>query len=616
MVEYSKWKLWDEPRKSKARRSAVIVLDGAKWVASTVKLSDDGTIPDRSIIYSGDGKELVGTYSNKRTFSESRLVKSGDETKASGLTPLTYITLYSDKNTFEEEEKMGGNNIGGSQGLEGIGSAEDLLKELEQEGQQVGAPAGGLESASSFTGDAAPATTEKKQPEKLFSDKIQSVLDKTEIANLDKLWIYNYAEGEFFGYIMNADSKIEFNLRPVPVKGPNGEKQLVEGAPQNIVEHYKTHNKILDNAYVKTEYRLGVRQSRPSKILAVALGMNIRGLVDQNLLREAGRDVMPDTSKPDVRKNLILNEAQYLTFLTQYFGKGIKESKATHGNYASVLNVVPVFSNRSSSNTGIENKKTKIRRKLKPVSGRSSLFLPNNYLPITTFETVSVEGNLSPEQAKDVNFSAFYKVVDSPVVKNLNATKFELMNEEDRANITKVDARTFESRYFTPDAAQRIGVEVKPFWDSSAEPLSASEIEIPLRFEKPKKDGSGSTFPFRKYKTTDEAVHSDPMLRGKASLFSGKFDTFINAVGTDVINLESLSELTRRSSTRGSSKQTIDNETLLKLEMGKADRWFGNEETLEFADAGGNDLAQVSNQIYQLQVEIDREYKNQTAGAR
>lgn len=588
--EISQFKKLSDKKKRRLRKKAIVVIDGALWAATNFPVESD-VLPENIIIYSGNG-ESVGKY-NRRTFSESNVERPSDQEKPAGLAAYSYTTLFNNITEFEEEKETMEENTQGGQ-FDFDQEMQQLAAELENGKEGTGeAP---LQNVETFAPVPKTGNT-KKESEPVLNEAITAALNKTEVAKPALLQIHNKAKGKFFGYIVNQAERIEFSLRKTAVK-INGEKQLVPGAPPGVAEQFRMNKKI-DPSYLRYEFTLGVRQTRPGKILGVALAIPLSGYIDNMKFREGGLVLGPEGDDHTL-KHLVLSADQYATFMAQYFGQGIAEDPATHGSYAGLLKLEPTATRKKVKGkyTGV----TTYNRKLKSV-GRTSLILPNNHLPLKTFETVDVsKGRLDASTLADVNRSAFHHIVNASVPKNMTMTKYEAMNEEHRAKITKIDATTIESTFFTAKDAEREKLDVKPYYDPKGESLEV--IKIPIKREAVKADGTPGPFRYVSYNTLDDAIIKDEQLKNKASLYSGEYDAFINAVGTDLINVESLRELTRKTggSKRNSKKEVFDPEKMLKMELNLASGALS--EYLEVADAPKVDFEQVNNQLYEIKVNL------------
>lgn len=590
-VTISEFKKWSEAKKISRRRSVIIVVDGATWAASDIAFTGND-VPKGSVIHSGNGK-IVGKYIRQKTFSEYKLVDDPDPSKPKGLAVTRSVTAYSN-NHFEEEERM--SNLDGLN----LGALQEELETKEQEQGAAAAGAGaGLTPMTEYgTGGApagTPATTpnpEAAQAAKL-SQAVADALGSHEVGSPTKLHMYNRVHGKLTGYIVAEDARIEFNLRPVAVV-VDGKKQLEAGTPEHIHTEYTSTGKVASE-YVKKRYKIGARQTTPGRVEAVVVKIPVSGMVENTRFRKS-EEIVPDNDGKDTTlKTLILPRLTYVSFLGQYFGAGIKEDPATHKELAGeaiVVNVQRVITEGGKP-------KTRVHRKLVN-RARKSLITPHNYLPLKTYETVSLNSNFDEATEADLNRSAFLTLANSNAPKK-SQTKLSLVEDEDQGKIEKIDATTVKSRFITRNSSERIDLKIKPFWgDKGSEPLQ--EIRLPLKEEvdrKGKAAEGGPTYRYIKYNALDSKTLQNPLLEKKTSLRSGEFDIFIEAVGRDLLTVDRLRELTRRKTS--GSQTTLSNEMMIKMEIGLAQKWINPE--LVTTGTNREEQAAISDQIYSLLME-------------
>lgn len=581
VIPYSQFSALSGREQDKLRDKVAVVIDGALWAGSDPLIEGEG-IPSYATIFSGDGvkvaKHIRGTKFGVYNVDEDR-----------GLSVDDYIHLYT-KQSHEEDQSMADEQqMGGVQGLEGL-SVQDLERELGG-----GSPAaGGAAPApmTSFDQGGAQAAGEGGGDTPLLNTGITDVLRNKQVANPFGLQMWNRAKGRLVGYVVNQDARIEFTTKSVPIVR-DGMNVLIPSAPAHVKEQFTRGDKVA-REYLQTEYTLGVRQTKPGKVVGMVLTIPVGGFIDLIKFREPG-DLRADESKPEL-KTLLLAKDVYPSFLEFYYGKGIIEHEATHGGAEAAGEVHQVQNPRYKRVENSPTNKNVISRVLK-TSKRKSLIIRSNYLPIKTYETIELGGNLTDEQIATLNTSSFYSLVNAKTPKNMTATKFELLSPEDKTKVQR-GPNGITSRFFTNNASERVNIEVKPFYDKDADFLD--KLEIPVKVERITKDTGNVTYRYVTYSTVDEKVINDPNLRNKASLYSGRFQAFLSAAG-DAVNLDSLRDLVRRSTRGGAATASISNEDVIKMQLGLANHWI-DEDILEFADKPEGGYSAITDKIYALQL--------------
>jgi hypothetical protein len=565
VFEISEFSRLSRKERESVRDSAIVVIDGHGWVASDSPIDDFDKIPEGINIYSGNGIK-VGKHIRRTKFGVYQVGESG-------LIAEDYSHLYN--KTKEEVENME------------IQNADNMTLEALQAslmGSQAQAPQADVQPLDAFSDDSA-----SKKKDTALRKEIAEAIENHKISRPFYVQIFNKTHGKMIGYVVNAAERIQFDIKSAPAI-VDGKQQLnAKGQQDPAVRDKFMRGEKVSREYLQTEHRLAAKQTRPGKTLAVVLAIPLGGFVDMMDFRQPG-DLRPNESQKDL-KYMMLDSQVYPTFLDLYFGQGIKEDPATHGNAAGEVEQITSYRNKMVK--GTPTTKSFLSRTLK-TSSRKSLILPTNHIPIKTYETIRLDAVLTQEQVDLLNVSSFEKLFRST---NEAAPKYNLLAPEFRNLINRDENGRITSGYFTTDVANRVQLEVQPYWgDKTSEPLSV--IEIPVKELRESKSGKAPYWRYITYDTTNEATINDPEKRAKTSLYSGKYDAFIKAAN-GAVTLESLRELTRRTPRGTKNTNVLSNEVVLKLQLGAAEKWF-DPSLVEFSNQSDVGLDSIQEKIFAI----------------
>lgn len=569
-VELSTFKSWSSEKQRRARDSALVVVDGAVWAASDIPLASAG---DRRVasIYSGNG-EGIGLYTQQRSFAEYEMSAPRQDGEPQALSLVASTVLY-DATNLKEDFAM-------NQNISDPGQLEDLLADLEQ---QEAAKAPALNQSESFNNAPSTDVTAPTTGAGL-SDSVKAQLSGVQRAKADLLYVFNGQHAKMMGYIVGEEARIEPVLRAVPLE-QGGKKVLEESAPPDVREKFNTTNSA-PIAYLQKQYEWGWRQTTPGRIEAAIIDMPLGGMVDYLQFQQPG-DIKFDSSNTTMKKVVIPYKALF-TFLNNYLRTGLKEAVETHGQFASI--VKPDFTAKNKTENGVT--KTVYRRKV-VVEGRKTLVIPGNHLPIRVYEKVRYTDRLGAEELARLNVSTFYNATSATM--GQRGRKIDFMSPEHAGlvNVNVVDGQpVVESAFLTQDQAKRKPIVVKPYWGDKTQ--TVDEIYLPVK--ELKEVGKEKVLKTRaiKYSAVDKNVLENPAERQKTSLESGEYADFINAVGADILNVDTLRGLTK--SSRGGKKIGID--TVAKLEASMAEgNW--SDPTVEL-DQSPEELTQIRNMLFTI----------------
>lgn len=601
-IEVSQFDKYSSQKKHNVRGTAVVVLDRARWAASTSPLVEGDDLPNRVDIYSGDGQS-VGKY-NRRTFGVST-IGYDDSGNALGLSPDKFTVLY---HKLKEEKKMAEQENVPAGGQVPTGDVSELMADLQDlnvplEGGAAPADAN-LNDSNVFEGgdnaDNAGDKEDKEEKPDTWNENVRETLNKIEAADSSRLQTYNFIGGKYFGGIVNNEEKVEFSLRR-HIPKENGHKVLVSGVPDWVINANESNQKV-DDQYYKVEFKLAARQSKPGKLLGGVIAIPVAGLVNPTLFQKGGTVLEPNESLKGVR-HLLLSAEEQVSFIIRYFGKQIKEAPETHGDFAGVLKVVPAGNRKKVQGQYVHA--SQYNRRLKRETG-SGLFVPGNYLPLKTYETIDATGVLKPEEENIVNVSLFNSMVTAGVPKNAQITKFEAMNPEDKAKFIKAEDGDIQTAFFTRDTATREELTIAPYYDSKGK---LDKYLIPVKRKKEKKDGTLGNYTYVTYDCRDEAVLKNPADKAKTSLYGTNphYNQFLDAVGRDIVNEKTLRELTKKSGGGRSKVEEFSAEEMLKMEIGITDSLFG--ENLEVVDFKNANARAIDERLYKIHTEVMHEVK-------
>lgn len=574
---------WTTKEQAARRSSHFVVIDGATWAASDIPLNSKGN-RRAATVFSGDG-ENFGLYTRQRSFAVHAIEQPEKEGEPQTLVPLVSSIMY-DETNIEEDLEM---STFGDDSMS-VEELEKLKNELNQ-----GTPGGNLTPSEEFNGDGAgkdappagdvPAVADA--PSDLLPETVRAFLNTKKPGNADAVHIFNQTHGEALGWIVGEEARIEPTLRAIP-KLVGGQKQLEDSATAEIRDRFKVTG-TAPMPYLKKNFLYGWRQTTPGPIEAGIFRIPLGGLVDFLAFRES-EPVMPNAKETTLVTQVIPYKAVH-TFLSTYFRRGIKESKATHTTYASQIRP-------DSTTKQVQEEKgivTRFSRKL-IVDGRRTLIIPGNHLPIRVYEKVKIDTDLTQEQVDLLNKSAFGSLLVAKY--GSRGTKINFLHDDELTKVThELDAEgrptNVSSVYITQDVANRVAIEVKPYYGEKNDRLEAADLFLPVKMEYVTSKGVTKA-KYIKYSAVDKNVLDNPNLVNKTSLNSGEYAEFIKAVGEEFLNINTLRDLTSRRSPKSKIGQDLVSQLEYSIASGEL-----QDSSIAF-DKSPEELREVNNLLYQI----------------
>lgn len=420
---------------------------------------------------------------------------------------------------------------------EGDFRMENLDKELEKEiegmnfdlsgVEEFAAPESGkvpdVNNLSAFVDDNATAKAGATAPSSDAWGAITSRVSDMKLASNTEVSVFNQNLGKLFGYITLNDDIIKFGVSKKYIVDPATNKRKLKAAPEAVVEAFNRGEDI-DDSYFMTENILTKKHTAPGKVLGTVLGIPEGGLFTLSEIRSLER-IVPDTSKKDlVYRVYDLDEA--VQFISNLFGGSIHEARETFGEAASTVRIQRKQVTKMNKETEVKETITKFV--LKP-DGRTNLCVRTSYLPIKTYKTVSLNGQITEEEAALLALSSFVHLFK--VSRKDSTTKYAKLDSKQKGLISRGEDNVFSSPFFDPDMSKRVKLDIKPYWEKDKN-ATLSQIEIPVK-ENVSKDASKQTYRYVTYDClgaldTPDAVANNSLALAEKNI---KFGTFFNAVG-------------------------------------------------------------------------------------
>lgn len=523
----------------------IIVADNYKWVAHSA---------NKDVYYSVGSNGLLTRYDVGHKSCSVQTFKNGR------LRTTKNINLKQ----REDVVNMAENN---SKGLEGLDDLNlDLGNDLGATEETKDMTAFDDKAGNKKGKEVDPEKEAKKREEEEKRTKLEQMISSdvegVKLADITILAEFNRSIGRLLGYITANDALIKFGTSTVIVKDPVSKKPKLSAnatpAVKEAVSRGQSIGSFAKSNFV-TETFLTKKQTTPGKVLATVISIPEGGNVQLADLFAEDR-VKPDETKKD-KQFLLLDNDESIQVISHLFDGLIKEDEETFGDQATDVKV-----NLRLVDTVNEDNMPEVIKKysLKPVK-RSNKMTENSYFPLKTFKTVRLTDAITEEVAAQLAESSFRHLYQVSI--KSSSKKIDVLRPQDKAMINQDENGKFSSKYFTPDVSSRIPLDIKPAFTSDKE-AKLQVIEIPIKEEKPSKNGNNPTFKYVAYDClgkldTPEAKENNSLAQARAGK---RFSVFFNAVGGEAtINEESLRGIKPRRGSKGSKSNEIDNKTIREL---------------------------------------------------
>lgn len=523
----------------------VLIVDNHKWLAYSKSLG----------IYFSANENVVGKHMiNKNTFRVFELKTTGALPR---LKTINYYNLKGENEKMENKDVLDLDNLG-SIDLEGVDAA------LESAG--INPVEAGTEKLNAFDGQEAGAADAGKAPEHKdekddYRKAITAEVATEKVADIEVLAAFNREYGSLYGYITDKDAlvkptletKFKFNEK---TKAPEWKAT----ATQDIKDQYTRGNKDVLAGNCEESTKVKFKQTAPGKVLSVFIGIPQGGI---KTLREIQ---MADYCEPNKeQKNVVVSNFELdaaIQIVANLFDGEIKENPETFGEFATNVKVDVRTSTKKDKTTGIPRT---VQKFILKANKRSNLVCPNAYLPIKTYDTITLDNNITEEQSKLMALSSFWQFYNptqsktDPSKNKVGSRKIDMLDDVSQA-VENPD-KTYSSVFFAVDPNTRTNMVVKPYYKKEG---SLKVIEIPIKEKKVSSEGKEryvyKTFSAIGKKDSEEALEKNSLALAEKGI---KFNVFYNAVGADLLNEKTLEAV--KPGRKAGDKNQIDNTTVRKL---------------------------------------------------
>lgn len=535
-----------EANQYKVPEGKIIVAENYNWVAYSAT---------KDVYFSANKNGKIIRYDVAHKSCSVQTFKSG----------RLKTTKNTNLKTRKDVLKMEDVKLQGLEGLEDLdlGAGLDLGGNENTEKLDVFNGTESKETPNNTADEERKAKEERDREKKTkLEQMISSDVEGIKLADITILSEFNRRHGRLIGYITLNDSLIKFGTSTVILKDPVSKKPRLSANASPAVRDAVNRGQSIAG-YAKTNFvtetSLTKKQTTPGKVLGTVISIPEGGNIPLADLFAQDR-VKPDETKKD-KQFLLLDNDESIQVISQLFNGVIGEDEETFGDQATQVKVnLKIVDKVNEDNMPLPLKKFA----LKPLK-RSNKMTENSYLPLKTFKTVRLSDTLTEEQAAELAKSSFRHFYQVSI--KASGKKIEVLRPEDKALINQSEDGKFSSKFFTPDVSSRIPLEIKPAFTSDKE-AKLQVIDIPIKEERPSKNGNNPTFKYIAYDClgkldTVEAKELNSLAQAKAGK---RFSVFYNAAGGEAtINEESLKNIKPRRRSNSSKNDEIDNKTIREL---------------------------------------------------
>jgi hypothetical protein len=551
----------------------VITCDNPVWLVKSTKSGKDGPVVSW---LSCDGGDHVYSATGTRTSVLQHSLLDG-KLQLAGTEALKFAdeekSIDLPTNIPKEEKKM-------SNDLDAI------LNQAEQEtsGETPkmtnfdGAPAseGQAEKKGRKPVDPEAKAAKKAERENLenmrkkIKDDVRSATsqNKVDMSMLESVWKKN---AQLIAFVSPTDKRQSIAAVKVPVKADK--RTVVENAPEDVKAMHFRNPASVPAEWIQTTYEIKGRESKPGKALGVILQIPaflqncaVADFVKANVL-ESARAAFTNNDNATVIELCTMNDfEQKLTFA----GGSIQEAASTapEGGKPGEVKILigqPNSNASTANNKALADQGMVFAKKIVKVgAGNKTPMHDRNYFPLTTYETVDVMGNISPEDLRDLNRYTFEGLFSPGKNSKQSGTKFDNLVPADRGYIRK-NGEDIESDYIT-NGANRVDLPIAAFYDKT---LPRGYFRLPIKRKNTKPDGSLGAPQFVKYNVTMEEKMSDPDYRAKSALGLDEFAHIVSAVGEDLLAPAILKDKFKRSSSTNTVSKYLNADIARELLIAK-----------------------------------------------
>lgn len=432
-----------------------VIADNPQWVVQS---------KSTGVIYSCDGKFVYG-YSHVSD-EEGEYIKYLPKDK---LVPIKKFKIRRNDNMSDTNQTV-----------------QERIAKMKQE--QEAKRASNIQDSTAFAGDAKAGKemSEDKKLAKMEADKklenltnsIRNLSKDVQLNNVSDLYAYNQTRSELIGWITDRDSRIHAKVDEKVIIDPATKKPKVKGnAPQEVLDLIVA-GKRPSKEYLETTCTLKVNQMAPGAAKFAIMEMPIDGIIPMDKLRDPKFEIDLDITKKADKVVKFYSKKEFVATTIALLGGSVKESAITNAD-PTIVNVFLKAKPVTDKETG--NTENKLTPSITTASKRK-LITATNYFPKTTFATISLDQINSEEDRNKANLSLFGHLFRSV---GGNAAPYTKLDAAEKEKLTQ-EAGKIVSKFFDPASQLPLNV-VNVFTGAEI-----ANPQIPLKVEKPTKDGKGT----------------------------------------------------------------------------------------------------------------------------
>lgn len=438
------------------------------------------------------------------------------------------------------------------------------VKPLDKFGE-AGAPAKDPAAKDSKKGDKEAMESLRKQiREDINAARSQNPID---MSIVQALWQKN---AQLIAFVASTDKRQSITAVKVPVKA--AQRELVDTAPEAVRANFLKNPTAVDPQWIKTTYEIKGREAKPGKPVGVIIQIpaflkdcSVMDYIKQNVISTAEMALKGGDNSTAIELCTMNDFEQKLTFV----GCAINESPVTApegGKPGEIKILYGQPANSTSKDKGVINTNgTQFAKKIvKTGQGNKTPMHDRNYFPLTTYETVDINGPMSPELVADLNRYTFEGLFTPGKNSKQTGTKHANLSAEDKAKVVK-EGGNITSAFITT-GANREKVTISAFYDKA---VARDSVLIPLKRQNPKPDGTLGAAQFIKYSVTMDEKMTDEEYFNKSSLGLEQFAHIVEATGADQLTPAILKEKFKRGGGNSSVSKYLNADIARELLIAK-----------------------------------------------
>lgn len=391
---------------------------------------------------------------------------------------------------------------------------------------------------------------QRDQERSQFEGRIRQMTSGVKASISDDVTAFNQKYGSLLGYVTGNDAKINFAISKMKPK--TDASTAVQGAA--------------------TEYKITVRQGKPSKPKAVIFTIPEVTYKSLDELSEHREDYTMSALAANVPTTITLIESADVAhrIISLYFKGTIAENAelwnlAGHGGEQGRVECgyKQRVSRKGSNMTDMHSYMKAYRD-----SGITSQLVDWNYIPLKIYKTIEVSNAALPEEDLRKLTDTVYRPLQSnggaKGSKDDATTKFNRLAPYIRSYFHENNDGTVSVDYFKRDTTAFASLmSVKKFWSPrGADFIAAENGRLAIAYKEDIPSSKGDKPPRFQYATIS-------ILDDNGGVIFDKFRQFVNFVGENTLNQESLKPFARRTASKKTESGVIRGAAAQKLALGE-----------------------------------------------